>query len=252
MFRKHLLAGALCFSMAAVAHAGMVTIDPDDFLAGTDLSAASSLVSLSTGAGGAVYATGVYPRLGDAQPPEVTTTGPLGQHVFSQGGVDNSEWFAWPEEDMSVYDPALWALQPQAFVITFASSVNYASLLAAEIIGDAGCCIDDPVRWWVYDSTDQLIMSSYVDDFDNIVAYLGTEDFGEGPFPSYPVWRAEFHHPDIRRIVIGGESEPTTIDHLQFRTLDVPEPMSAVLFLSALLMGFAARRRNVAAPLPTP
>jgi hypothetical protein len=228
----------------------MVTLDPDDFMAGTGLSATSSLVSLSTGAGGAVYATGVYPRLGEAQPPEVTSTGPLGRHVFSQNSIDNSEWFAWPDEDedMSVYDPVLWASEPGAFVITFASSVNYASLLAAEIIGDAGCCSDDPVRWWVYDSTDQLIMSSYVDDSDNIVAYLGTEDFGDGPFPSYPVWRAEFNHPDIRRIVIGGESEPTTIDHLQFRTIDVPEPMSAVLFLTALLMGFAARRRNLSPP----
>jgi hypothetical protein len=243
MSRKQLLA-ALCFSISAVAHAGMVTLDPDDFVAGTDLSAISPLVTLSTGAGGSVYASGVYPRLGEAQPPDVTTTGPLGKHVFSQGSADNSEWFAWPEEDMSVYDPALWALQPQAFVITFASSVNYASLLAAEIIADAGCCSSDPVRWWVYDSTDQLIISSYVDDSDNIVAYLGTEDFGEGPFPSYPVWRAEFNHPDIRRIVIGGESEPTTIDHLQFRTIDVPEPMSGVLFLTALLIGGAVRRKN--------
>jgi hypothetical protein len=247
MFRKHVLA-ALCLSVSAVTHAAMVTVDPDDFLAGTDLSAVSSLVSLSTGAGGPVYATGVYPRLGEGQPSEVTTAGPLGKHVFSQSSADNSEWFAWPDEDMSLYDPSLWALEPQAFVITFASSVSYASLLAAEIIGDAGCCSSDPVRWWVYDSTDQLIISSYVDDSDNIVAFLGTEDFGDGPFPSYPVWRAEFNHPDIRRIVIGGESEPTTIDRLQFKTIDVPEPTSAVLFLTALLIAGAARRRLTRLP----
>ena len=249
MFHKQFLAVALSVSLPLLGHAGMVTIDPDDYLAGTDLSSASSLVSLSTAAGTAVYASGVYPRLGESQPPEVTGTGPLGKHVFSQGNSDNSEWFAWPEEEISVYDAALWALQPQAFVITFTNPVNYASLLAAEIIGDAGCCSDDPVRWWVYDSTDHLIMSSYVDDPDSIVAYLGTEDFGDGPFPSYPVWRAEFSHPDIYRIVIGGESEPTTIDHLRFRTIDVPEPGTALLFLTAVLGGLALRRRRVVAEL---
>jgi hypothetical protein len=248
MFRNGVLA-ALCLTTPALASAGMITIDPDDYLAGTDLSLVSSLVTLSTSGGTAVYASGVYPRLGSPQPSEVTDTGPLGKHVFSRWNADNTEWWAWPDYyglDVSVFDPAVWAIDPDALVISFTNPVDYASLLAAEIIGDAsGAATDDPVRWWVYDSTDHLIMSSYVDDPAGVIAYLGTEDWGDGPMPAYPVWRAEFSHPDIRRIVIGGESEPTTLDRLQFRTIDVPEPATGILFLTAVLAGTALRRRSV-------
>lgn len=246
MFRKRMLS-ALCLAIPALANAGMVTIDPDDYVAGTDLSLVSSLVTLSTTGGTSVYASGVYPRSGNPQPSEVASTGPLGKHVFSNWNGDNTEWYAWPdyhELDVSVFDPATWAIDPNALVISFTNSVSYASLLAAEIIGDAGGVIDDPVRWWVYDSTDHLITSSYIDDPAGIIAYLGTEDWGDGPMPAYPVWRAEFNHPDIRRIVIGGESEPTTLDRLQFRTIDVPEPATGILFFTALLAGAALRRRS--------
>jgi hypothetical protein len=167
----------------------------------------------------------------------------LGDLVFSAEADANSEWeslfFSIPPGDS--YNPLSWAGH-LALMFTFTDPVDYVSLLAAEVTADG---FTDPVRWWIYDSADQLIQTNYIDGAANLVTYLGTA-LGPNPepVPAYPVWRGEFSNPDIHRVIVYGESEFTTLDHLKFNTVEVPEPGTAGLLLGAILMGTAARRRK--------
>ena len=243
MPRSASLLAMLALLAPLAAQAGLVTIEPDRFASGSNLSTISPFVTLGTGEGGSVFASDLFPRWGDPRPDDLLRNGPLRRHVFSGAPADNTEWYALPYEyDVDTFNPAFWAEEGSgALIITFHAPVNYVSLLGAEIIGDAGCCTDDPMRAWVYDSSDRLIAAG--EPFRPI-AFLGTANWDDSGYPGYPVRIGEWSFPDIHRIVIGGHSEPTTFDRLRFRTINVPEPGSLGL-LSISLLGVMVARRKV-------
>lgn len=204
-------------------YAAIVTIEPDDYSSGTDLSVVSHYSSLSTTNSGAVYAIPVYPNrdASATRPPGVATTGPLGTQAFSNSSALNSEWEMLPSSDMDPYAPRLWA-DEQALMITFNVAVDYVSLLGGAV-GDFGDLeFDDPVSWFIYDSDDRLLTYSY---FDTFVSYLGSGDTGSGPKPMFALRQGNFRHPDIHRVIVAGESEFATLDRLVFNVVgsEVPE-----------------------------
>jgi len=226
--------------------ANLITIEPDIYVPGTDLSNLFNDVSFSHGDGGKVYAAPVYPV-------DTPTTGPLGTQVFSRSPNSNSEW---------IY-PTFESIRPgDGLVITFNTTVDFISILAAEVRRDAGCCTPgDPLQWLVYDSADTLVWRGEVGWVDggwdysttefsvhsDIVDRLGVEP-PESPLrgqPAYPVLESSFSFHDIHRVVIAGDSEPTTLDRLQFNTVSVPEPNPALLLVTGLLLIGASRLRSV-------
>ncbi len=162
MLKKILLIGVLCFwSSGAIA----VTLEPDDFLQGTDLSSISPYVSMSTTGGAPVYAA---PIVGVSQelPPGITGTGPFNQQVFSIHHDKNSEWYAWPDAagiQTDPYDPAQWAMESHGLRLDFHVPVNHVSLLGLELFAETGAEGSDPIRWWVYDPNNLLLYSGYKD-----------------------------------------------------------------------------------------
>jgi hypothetical protein len=224
------------------ASAALVTIDPDAYAAGTELTSISPYVRIDTTGGAPVYAAPIV-GTGQTLPSGITDTGPFGLHVFSREPDRNSEWFAWPDyvdANTDPYSADEWAKDPFGLRLTFTESITYISLLGLELFSDAGPG-NDPLRWWIYDSTGTLIHTDYEDTFP------GDGSIGVNPdweFDYY-YWDIEFSHPDIRTVIIGGESEPTTLDRLVFKTA-IPEPGTLLLFATGLLgMGILPRRVRV-------
>jgi hypothetical protein len=139
-----------------------LTLEPDDFANGTNLSSTSfSYVSLITTSGAPVYSAPIA-GTGQELPVGISDTGPFQQQVFSADPEGNSEWWAWPEYNgisVDPYDPAEWATEPEGLLISFKKPVNYVSLLGLEL----GDMENDPIRWLVYDWSDTLIFSSTLD-----------------------------------------------------------------------------------------
>lgn len=119
--------------------ASAVIIEPDDFAPGTDLSTISPLVTLNTTGGAPVYSSTIHS--GSTAAAGGNNTGPLGNSVFSRSPGTNSEWFYWPDIDPN---------DPSGVVIDFHQPVSSFSLLFAELFGDAGCCLSDPVGMYIY------------------------------------------------------------------------------------------------------
>ena len=213
--------------LAPQAHSVTVLIEPDDYAGGTDLSNISPYVTLSTTGSAPVYASTIH--RGTELAAGGNPTGPLGSKVFSTSPTSNNEWFYWPDIDPN---------DPGGLEITFSQGVSSFSLLAAELFPDAGCCTSDPIALYLYAPDDTFIESIWGASYPT--TNLGNDplDFGE----LWPYYEISYSANVIGRIVVGGESEPTSIDRLQFTT--VPVPGALVLFGSALvgLIG-AARRR---------
>ncbi|WP_129645570.1 PEP-CTERM sorting domain-containing protein [Peristeroidobacter agariperforans] len=225
------------------ANALLVTVDPDDFASGTDMSHVSPHVSITTTAGASVFSSALA---GDTQslPPGVVSSGPFGKNVFSRQPDQNSEWSAWPDindANVDTFDPAEWAKETSGLLLSFAQPATYVSLLGLELFDDAGWGSgDDPLRWWLYDSTGALIHTGYEDTFPADGSVGTHPDLGF----DYSYWLLEYSHPDIAYVVIGGESEPTTLDRLAFKT-DIPEPGTLGLALLGLVgLGVSTRRRR--------
>ena len=162
-------------------------------------------------------------------PSGISTTEPFHEKVFSPYKFSNSDgWWAWPDvvdAQTDPYDPVEWAKDPDALKISFNKRVNYFSILSLELYRDAGPG-DDPVRIYIYDSKDSLI-----------------DKIGNGWPPSgslgcngycYNYFKTEYSYPDIKTVIIGGESEPTTLDRLSFNVAPIPEPSTMLLFSTGL------------------
>ncbi len=228
--------------LSAEAMALNITLEPDNYASSTDLSDVSPYVSLSTTGGAPVYAAPIA-GTGQVLPPGITDTGPFQERVFSASPDRNSEWFAWPDAagaSVDSYDPDEWAKDPFGLKISFSAPVNYLSLLGLELFPDAGWGGDDPLRWWVYDSSMTLISSDYMDT----VPGTGSIGFNPDEGFNYYYWDMQLFRPDIAMVIIGGESEFTTLDRLVFNVTPVPEP-GAVMLLAFGLAGLplACRRR---------
>jgi hypothetical protein len=206
-----------------------LTLEPDDFANGTNLSSTPfSYVSLSTTSGAPVYSAPIA-GTGQELPAGILNTGPFHQLVFSADSDGNSEWWAWPEYNgisVDPYDLGEWAKEPDGLLISFKKPVNYVSLLGLEL----GDMEDDPIRWLVYDWSDTLIFSSTLDYMPG----AGSIGFNPSTGSNYTYWDMYFSHPDIGRVIIGGESQPTTLDRLVFNVAPVPEPGTIML----LVLGF--------------
>jgi hypothetical protein len=223
-------AGLLFLSMPATATT--IIIEPDDYALGTDLSSISPYVTVSTTGGSPVYASTIdktgTPAAGGFP------TGPLGDAVFSQTPGSNSEWFYWPElgDDQN------------GLAFTFSQPVQAFSLLFAELFYDAGCCTDDPTRIFIYAPDSSLI--EVVDaDISPPAGYLGTDPYGADPnAPAWPYWQFVYSGNTIGKIIIGGFSEPTSVDRLEFTV--VPLPATIWLFGSGLLglLGITRRKQT--------
>ena len=221
-----------------------VSFDPDDYAAGSAITDASSYMKVDTTGGAVVYAAPMT-GTGQALPDGVSDSGPFGKNVFSNAADRNSEWSAWPDmagANVDTYDPVEWAKDPFALRFSFFQPVEYVSLLGLELFEDAGWGGgDDPLRWWIYDSAGALVHTSYVDSIP------GSGSIGTHPELGfdYYFWDFEFAYNGISTVIVGGESEPTTLDRLIFRTssADVPEPATLGLLLCGLLGTVLVKRR---------
>lgn len=233
MNRLSWLTAALLISAVPV-FATPIVIEPDDYAAGTDLSTISTWVTLTTTRGDAVYASTI--DIGRFKAAQGHDTGRLGQQVFSRSSDRNSEWYYWhdnaPEEEQD------------GLSINFNQGVSSFSLLFAELFEDAGCCVSDPIYVYIY-GTDGALQAAV--NGEHLGGYLGTyiDDWDGTEYDAWPWYQFTYSGSNIGRVVVGGESEPTTIDRLTF-TLEnsvVPVPATASLF-ALLLAWFGLQRRR--------
>lgn len=212
------------FSLFFCFTANAITIEPDDYIAGTDLTHISPYVTITTTQGSSVYAatiekSGVAPASGNP-------TGPFGELVFSLAPDNNPEWY--------------WGMDPdfeEGLVLEFSRPITSFSILVGELYSDAGCCSDDPAGAWLYDEHDNLLSFFYLDSTAS--GYLGDPL----SFMSFPYWDDSYQAHGVTKIILGGDSEPTTFDRLNFTLAPVPVPGAAWLFLSAISGLCLLRRR---------
>ncbi len=211
--------GTLTFS----ADATVITIEPDDYAAGTNLSTISPYAQITTTGGEAVYSASVHSRWERAAMDAPTQL--LGDRVFSRRADFNSEWYYWDGEPD----------QLDGFEINFSQAISSFSLLFAELFWDGGCCFNDPIKIFMFDGDNQLIDALWVDEYATPV-YLDDVLF------EFPYYQFSYHNSDVRRVVVGGESEPTTIDRLSFELLQ-EVPVAPSLLLGIGLIGLPLLRR---------
>jgi MYXO-CTERM domain-containing protein len=248
------ICGALLACLAVLgepALARTITIEPDAYAPGTDLSNVSPYVKLGATAGALgfqpVYAAPItqYGHLTQG----VRSTGRLGEHVFSWNPQNDFEWMLpYPSWPTGTFDPVAWQLtESRSLVISFAQPVTEFSLLMAELYGDAGPAFSDPVVVLVYDPQGRPIASLNADPAGlPDTRYLGVlQDDHFSPYPpAWPYGTFRFAAADIGFVVVGGASEPTTLDRLSFKFHPIPEPSTAGVALLALGAALAVRRRT--------
>src|SRR5690606_22400462 len=134
-------------------------------------------------------------------------------------------------------------------MITFHQPAIYFSLLFAELFSDAGCCSSDPIYLYVFSPEGSLIDSVCV-DCHYLAGFLGDPT---NPEDSWPYWKYEINGEQIGRIIVGGESEPTTIDRLEFslEISSIPEPdVLKILFTGLILLLVLSFYRSSSHNLP--
>ena len=238
---KQLIAVLAGLIFTCYSHALVVTIEPDDYAIGTNLTHISPYVTLTSTGGADVFAADVIHRV--AAPDQIAAEGystqVLGNKAFSTDPLLNSEWFYWPDVYPNHFDP-------DGLKITFSQPVTDVSFLQAELFGDSTAGID-PLTLEIYDENGILIDNSTLHTITYAQTYLGPySDNPPGATYEYYLELITISGISISQIVIGGESEPTTLDRLQFTVNPVPVPASAWLFISAItgLIGCARRSTN--------
>jgi hypothetical protein len=192
-----------------------IVIEPDDYAAGTDLSQISPYVTLTSTNGDPVIAAEI-----PADAAGGYDTKGLGDQIF--GFNDSTEWFF-----------SEWGGSP-GLSVTFEVPVTSFSILIAEIEYDASPG-DDPVRGLIFDSSGNTIFSG---ELGTLFEGIHDERVELGPVLGWPSnhWHYvsyTYTADSIGGFIIGGDSEPTHLDRLEFT---VPEPSSALLLLTGLMI----------------
>lgn len=244
----HTLFTAVLLSVPAICSATLITLDPDSHRAGTNISDISPYVSITARGGAPVFSSTVDAR----KRKYFRNAGAMGKRVFSQLQDYNSEWM-----DLTGYH------EPEFLnwiTFSFSQSVTSVSLLYGELFGDAGTG-SEPMDYFVYDLAGNLIGSSDYRNHGEVVAKENSRECltlwksRQAEFNNCTFWTREitFTHENIGRIIIGGDSEPTTFDRLLFNTKEsvvidspvaVPQPPSYGLLLLALLSAAYVTRRQ--------
>ncbi len=217
---KHIIA-LLTIFFTPFTLASVVVIDPDNFAEDTNLTHISSYVTIDSTEHTGVFAKSLAPDAADG----FNTRG-LGKKVFSF--TDSTvETFAseWSYNPYSSGSPAL--------EITFLAPVTGFSILIAELYRDASYG-DDPLWIEIYDTDNNLIEYPSDNSFNKQVILGRIADVEE--VEVYWAYHSfEWSGANLGRVIIGGDSEPTTLDHLEFTLAKVPEPSSILLMLAGLL-----------------
>ncbi|WP_375191811.1 PEP-CTERM sorting domain-containing protein [Marinobacter sp.] len=237
MMAKLIIAGMLS-AIALSSHASLITVDADDFEPGSLITGNLEGLDIRVIDGSSVYAA---PLIGDGQvtPTGFVDSGPIGERVFSSSPTQNIEWIL-PRLEMPTLlniEQLTSYLPIYTFLVEFENPVEFVSLLTMELFGDAGYGGGhDPILLWAFSSDGNLISRQTE---SSRIHLPGVDEYQNNPFAYF---NYEFSSPDIGYLAVGGWSEPTTIDRLQFRYAKVPEPAT----LSLLALGLAAigiRRR---------
>ena len=202
------------------AHALLVVVDADDFLEGSLLTKSCKYATLSTSDGGDVYASKLSPNAANGN-----NTLEIGQQVF--GSKNSHEWYTNP------------SLQ-----ITFNAKTTRFSILVAELYFDAGPG-SEPLTAMVYDEFGNFL--SFLSTDDSTQVKLGEIDPGIPEHGYWSYWKMEFSAPSIGKVILGGDSEPTIFDRLEFDCVEaeVTEPSTfALLLMGMIAVGFRSKKQN--------
>jgi hypothetical protein len=205
----------LGFAICSPAHAGLVTIDADDYAAGTNVSNLSPYVKLSNG-----FST-ADPSFGDPVFSATSPFAPTGSRVFATGPSGGGFAFL-PESQRvgGVGDTIAWGL-----ALAFDDPVSNITLSALNFGYGPGLS----VQGWVVDAA------------GNVTSIVNTAAIGLGGSLAFNVAGG-----GISTLIIGGED---SIAALQFDSLSfqVPEPGTLGLLLAgAAAVGLFSRRRRAA------
>ena len=202
---------ALLFTLSSLTHAFIVTIEPDDYAAGTDLSNVSPYVTLSSryyssATGGAVDTTIT------AEAPNPGHLAPTGDLSFGYHGLHTFPG--------SIGDPA----QLGGFALTFHQETSQLTLLANNSMYPGLSA-----RWEAYDRNGNAIGGGSIHGGESGEAFL-----------------IDIQLDDLWAVIVGGEESISAInfDRLSFSV--VPEPGTWMLLVPGLL-ALALRRQSPAA-----
>lgn len=205
---------ALCLAfLASPAQAVLVTIEPDDFADGTDISHAFAGVTLSTVTGGSSGA--VFSRTDAA----ATTGARTFANLATDGQVDNLVWF----EAGFVSGSAGPVLRVDFDTLTNFVALDFAS----------------------QDSFDGAVLRLF-DAADQLIAEISSSVGGASPNGTPITLMYTAPSLSIAYVTASGPSaqDPAHLDNLRFN-LEVAEPASALLLLSGLTaFGLSRRRRR--------
>jgi len=211
-----------------------VTIEPDDYAQGTNLSTISPYVDITTTAGGAVYAGPIGPIDRGGLPPWpldpiITDTGPLGCQVFSFQPDIHTEWsLGLTYSTLPVFDPEAFAAASgnglNGLLLQFHDPISSFSILLAELRPDAGPGVE-VMEAAFYDADGLLIGTTQQGAPTGNVGC--TENF------CYNYWDLGFSASGITAVALYGTAEPTSFDAFSFTLESVPVPEPATLTLLA-------------------
>jgi hypothetical protein len=214
------LIGSVLLLITSLANANIVTIEPDDFALGTNLSNATQGVHLSTLDGGDIYAAGIQIQVQNAQ-------APTGNLVFAHGmGMGLSNWYAYPTQGFvgNIWGPGIVAYRDYVMIVRFDRATDYVSF------SEGGYTVG-PFMAAYDENGDLLDRSSLV--FNSFDGHVGPPNDG-GAAEHYFSYEVTSAQKNIGFVMIGGNDNSARIDNLRYAS--VPEPATGLLFLGALVV----------------